>query len=141
VRNVFAVMLGAMVAFGLVSVSDAMAGTLFALPTGLDPANPATKVALEAAIAKAPLNAMLAMVAGYFLAAFGGGFIARKIASAKTIRPSLMVGLLVLAATLLNFAMLKHPTMMVVLGALAPMPGAWMGARVATMGTRLRRER
>jgi hypothetical protein len=135
-RNVFAVLLGTMVAFGLVSVGDAMAGSMLALPTGIDPTNrPAVTAALEAALAKAPLRAMLTMVAGYFVAAFGGGFVARKIASTKTLWPSITVALLVLAATMANFAMIKHPLMMVVLGGLAPIPGAMLGARTAGGGT------
>lgn len=131
-RNVWAVLLGTMVAFGLVSVSDGIAGTMFALPKGLDMSDTvAAKAALEAAIATAPLRAMLAMAAGYFVAAFCGGFLARRIASAKGLGPSLTVGALVLAAVLANFAMLKHPVLMVVLGVLAPLPAGWLGGRVA----------
>ena len=134
-RNIIAVLMGAIVAFGIVSVGDALAGTLFALPPGLDPKDPNTKATIEAAIAKAPLGAMLVMAAGYFVAAFVGGFIARKIASTQGLGPSMIVGALVLAATLLNFAMLKHPMMMVVLGALAPLPGAFLGGKTAGGGT------
>ncbi len=131
-RNVVAVLLGTMVAFGLVSIGDAIAGSMFALPAGIDPNDrPAVTAALEAAIANAPLSAMLAIVAGYFVAALGGGFIARKIASTTTVWPSIAVGLMVLAGTIANFAMITHPMVMVVLGVLAPLPGAWLGARIA----------
>jgi hypothetical protein len=131
-RNVLAVLLGAMVAIGFVTIGDAMAARLFELPTvaaGTDPA--VAKTMMEAAIAKAPLSAMLAMVAGYFVAAFGGAFVARKIAAGPGLRPSLTVGAIVLLATIANFAALQHPTLLVVLGVLVPMPGAYVGAKVA----------
>ena len=132
-RNIIAAVLGTAVAFGIVSISDSIAGRLFQLPAGLDTNNPALmKSAMEAAIAQAPLSAVLTMVAGYFIAALVGAFIAKKIADEKSTRPPLMVGILVLAATILNFTMLHHPTLMVVLGVLAPMPGALLGARVAS---------
>jgi hypothetical protein len=130
-RNVFAVMLGAMVAFGVVAVGDAAAGQLFALPTiapGTDPA--VAKSLMEAAIAKAPLGAMLTMVAGYFVASFAGGFIARKVGSGGGAQ-SMIVGFLVLTAVILNFSAIQHPTLMVALGVLMPLPGAWLGAKMA----------
>ena len=134
-RNVFAVLLGAMVAFGLVSVGDAVAGSLMQLPSGVDPNDRAAVIAaLESVLASVPLRTMLVMVAGYFVAAMGGGFIARKIALSATVWPSVTVGLLVLAGTVANFAMISHPTVMVVLGVLAPVPGALLGARLAGRG-------
>jgi hypothetical protein len=138
-RNFFAVLMGAMVAIGCVTISDASAARVFALPTiaaGTDPA--AAKAIMEAAIAKAPMSAMLVMVAGYFVASFAGGFVARKIADGTSIRPSMIVGAIVLFATIANFAALSHPTVMVVLGVLAPLPGAWLGARVAGPGAPVR---
>jgi hypothetical protein len=129
-RNVFAVLLGAMVAFGVVAVGDAAAGRLFALPTiapGTDPA--VAKSLMEAAIAKAPLSAMLTMVAGYLVASFAGGFIARKVGSSGT--QSMVVGFLVLVAVILNFSAIQHPTLMVALGVVMPLPGAWLGAKAA----------
>jgi len=131
-RGVFAVVCGAMVSVGVVTVSDAFAGRLFSFPLiapGTDAAT--TKALLEAAIAKAPLSAMLAMVAGYFVAALCGGFIARKISSGRGVAASLAVGLLVLAATIANFVSMQHPLVMVWLGVLAPLPGALLGARLA----------
>lgn len=134
-RNVFAVMLGAMVAFGLVSVGDAIAGSMMQLPQGIDPKDRVAVVAaLESVLATIPVRTMVTMVAGYFVAAMGGGFIARKIASTPTVWPSVIVGLLVLAGTVANFAMISHPRLMVVLGVLAPLPGALLGARLAGRG-------
>lgn len=133
-RNVFAVMLGAMVAFGVVAVGDAAAGRLFALPTiapGTDPA--VARSLMEAAIAQAPVSAMLTMVAGYFVAAFAGGFIARKVGSGAPTQ-SIIVGFLVLTAVILNFSAIHHPTLMVALGVLMPLPGAWLGAQIAGAG-------
>lgn len=136
-QNVVAVVLGMMVAIGLVSVGDAMAGTLFTLPPGIDPSNKTAMAgALEAAIANAPVSAMLTIVAGYFVAAFGGGFIARKIAVTPSPWPSYTVGVLVFLATAANFASIKHPLFMVVLGLLVPLPGSWLGARLGRGGSR-----
>ena len=143
-RNIIAVVLGAAVAFGLVTISDAAAGRLFQLPAAATPAidgavtkadTVAMKAALESAIANAPLSAVLMMVLGYGVAAFGGAFIARKIAMPTSTRPPLVVGMLVLAATVANFTFLRHPTLMVVLGVLTPIPGAMLGARAARVAT------
>ncbi len=130
-RNLLAVLLGAMVAFSVVAMGDAAAGRLFTLPpiaAGTDPV--VAKSMMEAAIAQAPLSAILVMVAGYFVAAFAGGFIARKVGGGA-LTQSIIVGLLVLAAVILNFSALRHPTVMVALGVLMPLPGAWAGGAVA----------
>lgn len=131
-RNVIAAVMGIVIAFALVSLTDAVAGSLFRLPEGIDPNNrAAVTAALEAALAKAPLSAMLTLIAGYFVSAFGGGFIARKIAQDNALWPSLTVGVLLLLGTIGNYMMISHPLIMVILGVLAPVPGAWLGARVA----------
>lgn len=131
-RNTFAVVLGAMVAFAVVSIFDAIAGSMFSLPPGLDAGNQeAVTAAIEAAIRNAPLRAILTIVTGYFVAAACGGFIAGKISSAPSNRASIIVGMLVLFATILNFTRIAHPTLMVVLGVLAPIPGALLGARLS----------
>ena len=134
-RNVYAVLVGMMLAFFLVSVGDSLAGMMFQLPKGLDPNDPATKAAFEAAMLNAPLRAMLVMVGGYFVAALGGAFVARKLVHTPTLIPSLTVGLLLLAATVANFAMMKHPMLMMVLGVLVPVPGSWLGAQLASTKT------
>ena len=131
-RNVYAVLVGMMLAFFLVAVGDSLAGMMFQLPKGLDPNDPATKAAFEAAMMNAPLRAILAMVGGYFVAALGGAFVARKLVHTPTMIPSLTVGVLLLVATIANFAMMKHPMLMMVLGAMVPVPGAWLGGYLAS---------
>ena len=134
-REVYAVLVGMMLAFALDAVGDALAGLLFQMPQGLDPRDPATKAAFEAAMAQAPLSAILVMVGGYFVAALGGAYVARKIVRMPTMRPSLAVGVLLLAATIANFVMIPSPMIMVVLGVLVPIPGAWLGGRLGSTKT------
>ncbi|MBL0173410.1 MAG: hypothetical protein IPP90_22515 [Gemmatimonadaceae bacterium] len=134
-RNLYAVLVGMMLAFALVAVGDSLAGMLFQMPKGLDPYDPATKDAFKAAMAQAPLSAMLVMVAGYFVAGMGGGYLARKLVRTPTMRPSIMVGVLLTAATIANFVMIPSPLVMVVLGVLAPVPGAFAGGRLGGVKT------
>ena len=62
-------------ACGALLLRNIIAGRFFQLPAGLDTNNPVVmKSAMETVIAQAPQSAMLTMVAGYFIAAFGGGF-------------------------------------------------------------------
>lgn len=85
----------------------------------------------ESPFVLSPDKKMEAFVVGYFVAAFGGGFITSKIAVTPSPWPSYTVGALVFLSPAANFASIKHPLPMVVLGLLAPLPGSWLGARFA----------
>lgn len=86
---------------------------------------------LAAFVAAAPPAAMVCVVAGYALAAGAGGWVAARIGRSHPRLAALLVGALVLAGVLANYALIPHPTWMVIAGVALPLPAAWLGARLA----------
>jgi len=117
---------GALAMFVAITLLEALDVKLFPLPTGLDPNN---KAQLAAIVAALPLAAKLLIVAGWCVGAFVGAAVAARIAEHRLI-VALILGVLVIAGTLVNAREIPHPQWMILAGTLLPLPLAWLATRI-----------
>ncbi|MDQ3205726.1 MAG: hypothetical protein M3Q40_04325 [Pseudomonadota bacterium] len=127
IRTILGTLAGVLVAWVLIALSQFLSASLYR-PTATDLRSPES---LADFIAAAPPLAMACVVAGYALAALAGGWTAARIGRAYPRTAAMLVGTLVLAGVVANFAMILHPAWMVVAGLLLPLPAAWWGSRLA----------
>jgi hypothetical protein len=79
-------------------------------------------------IANLPLGALIAIVFGWALGPFAGGYVASTIS--RDVRPALAVGFCMTMAGVLTMLHLPHPAWMWIFGILIPIPAAWFGSRL-----------
>jgi hypothetical protein len=128
VRNVLAVVGGAVAAVAVVALSDMVVGRVYPLPSALELSNADTA---RAAIAAVPLVALLLLVFGWGLAGGIGAFVAVRLAPEHRMAVGLVVAGLLVLATVANLAMIPHPLWMWPASLiLIPVLG-WTGARGA----------
>jgi len=129
-RLLFALLVGVIVngliVFGVESVST----LLHPLPQGFDASNVGQMRAYLAS-GGAPVTAMVMVVVGYLLGAFGGAFAASKLAPNRGLMPALVIGQISLVFIIINLITLPHPMWMMIASVLVPIPGAWAGGRAA----------
>jgi len=127
-RSILGILAGIVMAWLTITLSQLLSASLYPPPAGMDLRDPA---ALADFIAAAPLGAMLCVVLGYGLAALFGGWVAARIGRQHPSVAALVVGALVLAGVIANYSLIPHPLWMVVVGAVLPLPAAWLGGRLA----------
>lgn len=106
IKNILAIVAGLAAAFAVVSLVQRVSHILNPLPSGLD-VNDTEQ--LGAYIASAPLSALLFVLASYYLGTIIGIKVANWIAPTGTVRNGLVIGVLMLAATIANVIMIPHP--------------------------------
>jgi hypothetical protein len=118
---------GLIVAFLIVFATD----TLFHLLSSSAAVPPDTRdrEVMRAYMARQPASILVAMLAGWAVAAFAGSAIAARFGE-RGRWPGWVVGSLFLLATASNFVMVPHPAWMVAAGLLAIVIAAWLGSRV-----------
>ena len=127
-RTILAVVVGVVVAWLVIVLSQFAGAAAYPPPPGLDVTDPQQ---LAAFIEAAPAMAMMFVLAGYALAALIGGWVAARISRAHPRIAALLVGAMVLAGVIANTMMIPHPLWMTAAGVLLPLPAAWLGARLA----------
>lgn len=127
-RTIFALMVGMLLAIATMLLFESGYGLLHPLPAGASAQDPQT---LVAHLARAPLPALLLVLAGWVAAAFDGALVAALISRRHKRGAALIVGLLIVAGVIAVNRMLPHPTWMLVAGIALPLPAAWLGARLA----------
>lgn len=126
IRNILAVVAGAVVAVALVAGIDALGHRVYPLPRGVDWNDPAV---VAQVVRGMPVGAFLFAVASWIVAAFAGAWLAARLAPSRKLVHGGVVGALMLAATIANLLMIPHPAW-VILSGLAGVPlSAWLGAR------------
>ena len=130
-RRILGGVVGAFAAMLVVILVQASMSLAWPLPEGFDPGDP-QQVALR--MASAPAAALLMVVLAWALGAFTGGLVAAAIARHPL--PALVIGALLLVATVGNLASMPHPWWMWVSGILVPLPCATLGARLAMRRSR-----
>lgn len=132
-RSIGAVVIGVIAGLVAVVVGDAIAVALFPLPPGIDPND---REALKAVAANLPTGAFLIVFLGWVAAAFVGPWAGAKVAQHNPPRHAMIVGGVLLAATLANLASIPHPLWMWV-GAIVVFPlGALAAGRMTRPSTR-----
>jgi sorbitol-specific phosphotransferase system component IIBC len=107
VRSALVLLAGVIVAVIVVSLGDAVAGSIYSLPAGLDRSNPES---VRHAVAGLPTAAFLLLLAGWVLAAAVGSYVAARLATQARAIHGLIVAVFVLVATVSNLAVIPHPT-------------------------------
>jgi hypothetical protein len=72
-----------------------------------------------------PVENLMGPVVGWFLGALAGSWVAVRISGERW--TGWAIAVLVIAATVLNFAMITHPLWMMIAGPLAAILGGWIG--------------
>ena len=107
VRSALVLLAGVVVAVIVVSLGDAVAGSIYSLPAGIDRSNPES---MRQAVAGLPTAVFLLLLAGWVLAAAVGSYVAARLATHARAIHGLIVAVFVLVATVSNLAAIPHPT-------------------------------
>lgn len=106
IRRIAAVVLGIVVAGGIVAAVEGIGHTVYPLPPGIDYKDP---VQFETYVAGLSVGAFLFVLAAWNLGTFGGGLLACFVAREKPYIYATIIGAFVLAATVANLIMIPHP--------------------------------
>lgn len=124
-RRLFGTLAGIAVAILITLGVEAVDSRFYPMPANIDP-NDAD--ALARIIPDMPLAAKLIVVAGWFLGAYGGAWMALRITDWRW--SGVVVALFVLAGGVVNFMMVPHPLWMEACAVLMPVLGGWLAIRV-----------
>lgn len=106
VKNILAIVAGLAAAFATVWFIQLISQYIYPLPAGLD-INDGEQLAAH--VAGAPIPALLLVLASYFLGTVIGIKVANWIAPMGALRNALIIGGLMLVATITNLVMIPHP--------------------------------
>lgn len=126
IRSVLAGIVGVVVALATVTIGEGIGHAIYPPPPNLDFSNQA---ALREFVAGLPIGALLFVVGSWIAATIAGGAVAGAIACPRAMTLALVVGGVILAASIVNLALIPHPAWFAVV-ALAGIPlAAWMTGR------------
>jgi hypothetical protein len=113
VRTTLGVVVGGIVAFGLVAGLEIVGHRIYPVPGDIDFSQPEQ---VKSFISRLPVGAFLLVLASWLLATFLGAVAGSLIARHRALLISCFVGGLVMVATIANFIMIPHPPWMVIAG-------------------------
>ena len=123
-KNIGAGLAGIILAVALVWVVEKVGHVVYPPPPDLNFADPE---AMKAYMATLPMGALLFVAAAWFIGTLCGTCAACAIGTAKPIKFAMVVGGLMLVATIMNLVMIPHPTWFSVLGVVGVLVAAWLG--------------
>lgn len=123
-KNIAAGIAGVVIAGLLVWLVEMLGHAVYPPPTDLNFADPD---AMRAYIDMLPLGALLFVAAAWFIGTLGGTFTACRIGDAKPMIFAVVVGGLMLIATLFNLVTIPHPLWFSILGLVGIVVAAWLG--------------
>jgi predicted naringenin-chalcone synthase len=126
VRKVVAVVAGLVVAMLVVMIAEGAGHAIFPPPEGLDITKPEDQARLMEVI---PLGAKIAVVVAWFLGATAGAATAMTLG--KDAMPGWIVGLVLVALSLVTTQMFPHPLWMMVAAVALPLAGVLVAKRLA----------
>jgi hypothetical protein len=129
VRNVAAALAGIVTAFVMIMLIENLGHIIYPPPTDLDVSNPDV---MRPYIATLPFLALLFPMIAWVVATFAGTVVACKIGTANPLLFAATVGGLVLAGTIANLIMIKHPLWFSLLSLIAIIASAWIAVRVSS---------
>lgn len=124
VKNIVAGFAGIIVAGLLVWLVEMLGHAVYPPPTDLNFADAET---MRAYIDTLPLAALLFVAAAWFIGTLGGTVLACKLGDAKPMIYAIVVGGLMLVATVANLIVIPHPVWFSVLGVAGIVVAAWLG--------------
>jgi uncharacterized protein YacL len=125
-RSVLAVLAGALVAFVLIAVIELLSGKLY--PLHAKSGNPED---LAAAMARAPMGALLLMLLGWAVGTLAGAWTAARVAARSHLAHGLVVGVLFLCFAVANMLSIPHPFWFWIAAVALFLPCAYLGATLA----------
>ncbi|MCB2083561.1 MAG: hypothetical protein KDD90_05855 [Sphingomonadaceae bacterium] len=127
VSRIVGVIAGLVVAMLVVMAAEGAGHAMFPPPEGLDITRPEDQARLMELI---PLGAKIAVVVAWFLGALAGA--ATAIAIARHILPGWIVGLVMVALSLVTTQMFPHPMWMIAAAVILPIAGVLAAKRLVT---------
>jgi hypothetical protein len=118
-RTIIATAAGVIVAMIVIMAFEWIGHQASPVPPGPDPAHPDA--------AQIPFASAIAVLAGWFLGTLGGGAVANHLARRQW--PSWIVVGVVLLGAIVNFATIRHPAWMIVVGIALPLIAGWIVSR------------
>ena len=128
-KNVAAAIAGIVTAFVMIMLIEKLGHVIYPPPTDLDFSDPEV---MRPYIATLPFLALLFPMIAWVVATFAGTVLACKIGTANPLAFAAVVGGLVLAGTITNLIMIKHPLWYSLLALIAIIASAWIAVRVAS---------
>ena len=128
-KNVAAAIAGIVTAFVMIMLIEKLGHIIYPPPTDLDFSDPEV---MRPYIATLPFLALLFPMIAWVVATFAGTLLACKIGTAYPMAYAAVVGGLVLAGTIANLIVIKHPLWFSLLSLLAIVASAWIAARVSS---------
>lgn len=129
-RSILVVIAGLVLGMLVITAIESMIPMVYPLPP-FDPNDPA---ALHAALAALPTPAFVILVLGWAFGALASGVLAarlaRKFETGVPLRHALAVGVVQTVGAVANFAMLPHPTWVLVVGLVVFVPMALLGGKI-----------
>jgi len=123
-KNIAAGVAGVVIAMVMVWLVEKVGHAVYPPPPDLDFAD---ADAMRAYVETVPLGALLFVAAAWFIGTLCGTCAACAIGTAKPMIFAMVVGGLMLIATIINLVMIPHPMWFSVLGVVGIMIGAWLG--------------
>ena len=123
-KNIVAGITGVVIAMAMVWVVEKVGHAVYPPPPDLNFADPD---AMRAYIETVPLGALLFVSAAWFIGTLCGTCAACAIGTAKPMIFAMVVGGLMLIATIMNLVMIPHPMWFSILGVVGVVIGAWLG--------------
>jgi MFS family permease len=120
---------GAFAAFVVVAVVEGVGHAIYAPAAMPDMSDPD---AVAAFIGAMPLGAFLFVLAAYLLATMAGGALAAALARRHGMRLAIIVGALILTASVANFIALPHPAWFIVATLVGVPAAAWLTGMAAS---------
>jgi hypothetical protein len=134
-RHVGVWLLGVVVGGVTVALVEGAGHAVFPFPADLDPSDSA---AVAAAMAEAPLGALLSVLAAWGCGAVVASFVGTALSSWRRVLMGAFSAGLVLVGTAANLILIPHPVWMTLAGPVVVLLGmtlgAWLGLRVPVLG-------
>ena len=128
VKSIIAVVLAVLLAGVVIAAVQLVNTQIFPLPPGVDFND---REAMSRAVSSMPAGGFVLLLLSYTLGALAGGWLAARMAPRRPLLHAMIVGVLLLAAGVMNFVSIPHPLWVTVLGLLIFLPMAWLGASLA----------
>jgi len=128
IRNVAAIVGGIVIAFVTVMLVDMLNHSIYPPPPGLDVSDPE---AFRPYLDTLPIGAFLLIMASSVVAAFVGTLAASFIGTMQPRNCAIIVGGMVLAATVANFIAIPHPLWLAIATLAGVVVSAWAAMRIA----------
>jgi len=126
VRNILALLAGAIVSIVLIGLVQAAAHFLYPPPPGLDYNNPEV---LKKIMMEAPVGALLMVLLSYFCGTFVGSWVAARLAADSPARQAYLIGGMMLISGLMNLFAIPHPVWFWVGSIAVFVAAAWLGGK------------